>query len=183
MELSKLPPSKRLDSVLKLINEVPDPFFINGHALNTKLREAGFEFTDKDLWSLVNKLKKDGFVDEHTTRDGVLCYFTTFDGQSLLELEKGYTGRLKSKGYSIFKEVVLVLSSGIIGALAGGILTVSQEWFRPPNQPIKIDSLTIRAFHEVLRQESQKISADTSLVKIVKDKPIQKGNKKNTKRR
>lgn len=178
MEFSKLSPSKRLDIVLKHIDNLKPIYFIGIGELWTQLKQLGYILTEKDLFTILKKLEKDEFihsfdrpVQTHIPQITLTVYFSTFEGQSFLEIENGYEGRLKTeklknKNAKVNKLTNTILS-GIGGALLVYILATLQTCQDKKPQHVVLDSLKIPTYDTVflINQIGKK---DTSLVKIIK---------------
>lgn len=98
----ELHPSKRLDVVLKYLYEYPDRdnelLLIKGYVSEY----YKIEFEDKDLQNIIDKLLFDKLIEPRTAMGSTASYMytktfydITFEGESLLEIDLGYSGKLQ----------------------------------------------------------------------------------------
>lgn len=126
MNATKLKPSEKLDILLNYFNDVEIKFSsLNELGLDVH-KHTGNNFSNKELWQIVEKLKKDHFIDDFTRITGnkeVAVNIITFEGQALLEIENGYTGRLKKENKGKIKNVLFDIFKPLAGVLVGVLLT------------------------------------------------------------
>ncbi len=107
MNISSLKPSERLDIVLKYMLTIQTPHFRTFDEICTDLRNLNYQFKNDEIFRIINKLKKDEFIHEEIHTIQMVQhyrYYLSFEGEAILELEDGYTGRLSSQQRNIALE-------------------------------------------------------------------------------
>jgi DNA-binding PadR family transcriptional regulator len=173
---------EKLDFVLKYLNNKNHDSKISIYEIKINLRVKGYQFSkyNDELEKLLNKLEKDEFVqidyeDENSTEK---LYSITFEGECLLEEEKGYVGRDKkiktNKTLELMGAIGLALISGILGNVIGNC----QSQYREDRQSIqeirKFDSLKALISRDTIHINILSQKPDTSLVRLVKTKQTKK---------
>lgn len=178
--MDKLSPVEKLDLVLRQLKEKEDQGWIPYDSLfvsinkfksfRQQVEEGPKVISVNDFNKVIAKLIKDDFIDFRPSGKGDLNeYKITFDGDNLLELEDGYSGRLKkerkNKKIEIGKYLISTFAGGLIGLLGvwlGHRLTEIRESGKSNTNEFQ----KIQIVHDTVFLNVKK--GDTSLVRLVK---------------
>ncbi len=164
-------PTEILDSVLEYLSELPSPFYEGTGFIHSGVElKYNNGLTNKETWDVLQKLKKDGFVDKIEEKGET--YFITFEGKVLLQVEGGYHGRLKAKQAEETKQKkdsrVNNIISGIGGVLLGFLLSALPKCQDTEPVHVLLDSPKNQTYRDTVFLINPPISKDTSLIRIVK---------------
>ena len=184
-----MPPSKQLDLILRLLKE-SELKVVGGWVFAHDIYSALNGFTGlRDQWNkqpkVINyldlekallKLEDEKFISYEKRDIGINlqkadAYKLTFDGDALLELDNGYSGRLKkSKNklfFNMFWGVLISAGSGIIGTVIGGNQAQSLLDRQEHEKLRHIDSMINAISNDTIRLKILINNRDTSLVRLV----------------
>lgn len=180
MKIKDLPPSERLDLVLRKLQTYPDrdryQYFsrICNYIIESKDNDERNE-NQEQIGKIIEKLEGDDFIKSLVYGSGrvdTFIYTLTFQGEALLELEGGYSGRLekekKDKKKELRRTIWLALVSGVLGTLLGLLWPLIQSKLQGDQKPLKLEILKVQAIHDTIYIKTQEKSTDISLVRIVK---------------